>query len=60
MIAQLQRALLYALFQLSIATGIALMPAALVARRAGIPFPVHRVLKPLQSSLDEESGESIS
>ena len=34
------RALVFALYQFSLVLGIALLPVALVANRAGIPFPV--------------------
>lgn len=57
MIAQLRRTLLYALYQLSVVTGITLLPVALLARRAGISLPVHRVLRSLQRAVDEPTEE---
>ena len=57
MIAQVRRALLYALYQLSVVVGITLMPVALIARRAGVPLPLHRVIAPLRRALDEVSTE---
>ena len=38
------RAFVFTLYQFSIVLGIALLPVALVANRAGIPFPVGRFL----------------
>ena len=38
------RALVFALYQFSIVLGIALLPVALVANRAGIPFPVGQLV----------------
>lgn len=44
MIDPVERATLFALYHLSIALGIVLMPLALLARRAGVTLPVHRVI----------------
>lgn len=41
------RGLLLALYQLSILTGILLLPVALLARRAGLRLPVDRVVQRL-------------
>ena len=38
------RALVFVLYQFSIVLGIALLPVALVANRAGIPFPVGQLV----------------
>ena len=57
MIAQVRRALLYALYQMSLIVGITLLPIALVARRVGIPLPIHRLLIPLRAALDEVPAE---
>jgi hypothetical protein len=44
MIQPLERATLYALYQLSIAVGILLLPVALLLRRGGVTLPVHQVV----------------
>ncbi len=49
---RLYRAAVFALYQFSLVLGIALMPFALVARRAGVPLPVHRVVARLGSAYD--------
>ncbi|MFB6297180.1 MAG: hypothetical protein ABEH56_01525 [Salinirussus sp.] len=41
------RAILFALYQLSLFAGIALLPVAVVARQAGLELPVHRVVSRL-------------
>lgn len=41
------RAALFALYQASIATGIALLPVALLARRLGIHIPAGRLVASL-------------
>jgi hypothetical protein len=38
------RALLFVLYQLSLLAGIAFLPVAIVARRAGIELPLHRAV----------------
>jgi hypothetical protein len=50
--ARLYRAFVFALYQLSLVLGIALMPFALAARRVGVPVPVHRVVTRLGSAYD--------
>lgn len=47
MIEAIERAALFALYQLTIAVGIFLLPIALLARRGGITLPVHRIVEPL-------------
>lgn len=44
------RASMFALYQLSIVIGIALLPVALVAKRAGIPFPVGRLVDRIEAA----------
>ncbi|MFB6172230.1 MAG: hypothetical protein ABEJ23_06830 [Haloarculaceae archaeon] len=46
------RATLFALYQLSIVVGIALLPLALVARQAGVPLPIHRVVERLGTAYE--------
>ena len=43
--ARLRRASLFALYQTSIALGIALLPVALLARRVGVRLPVGRLIE---------------
>lgn len=47
MIQALKRAVLFAVYQLSIAIGILLMPVALLLGRAGVTLPIHRVVERL-------------
>ncbi|ELZ81377.1 hypothetical protein KU306_12875 [Haloferax larsenii] len=42
---RLQKTALFAAYQLTVATGIALLPVALAARRMGVTLPVHRLVK---------------
>lgn len=44
MIATLHRALLFALYQLTVVTGIALLPLAVAMRRVGISLPIGRLV----------------
>ncbi|WP_458187599.1 hypothetical protein [Haladaptatus sp. NG-WS-4] len=53
MFAPLRRLTLFALYQLSVLTGILLLPVALVARRAGVPIPMHRLMETLEKAYDE-------
>jgi hypothetical protein len=53
MFAPIRRATLFALYQLSVLAGICLLPVALVARRAGVPFPVHRLVESLGTSYEK-------
>lgn len=52
MTALVRRLTLFALYQLSIVAGIVLLPLALVARQAGVPVPLNRVLQRLQGAYD--------
>lgn len=45
MIDPIERATLFALYQLSLAIGIVLLPVAVLAQRGGIVLPVGRVVK---------------
>ncbi len=44
MVSRLYRATVFALYQLTLVVGIALLPLALVARRLGVPLPIHRAI----------------
>ncbi len=50
MFAPIRRATLFALYQLTVLAGICLLPVALVARRAGVPFPMHRIMASLEKA----------
>lgn len=58
MIHRAYHAALLALYQLSIAAGIVLLPLALTLQRFGISIPAHRVVKSLESAYEgrTESG----
>jgi len=50
MASHLYRSTVFALYQFSIVLGIVLWPVALVANRAGIPFPIDRLVDRLDST----------
>jgi hypothetical protein len=45
MISKLYRTSLLALYQLTVALGILLVPLAMLARRAGLRLPIHRIVE---------------
>lgn len=45
MFARLRSIARFALYQLTIITGILLLPVGILARQVGIPFPFHRVIE---------------
>jgi hypothetical protein len=47
---------LFALYQFSLLLGIALLPVAIVARRAGIDLPIHRVVSRLGAAYERAAG----
>ena len=47
MVPRLYRAFVFALYQFSIVLGITLLPVALVAKRAGVPVPLGRLVERL-------------
>ena len=47
MVTRLYRAFVFALYQFSIVLGIAFLPVALVAKQAGLPLPVGRLVERL-------------
>ena len=49
----LYRASVFALYQITVVLGIALLPIALVANRAGIPFPIGRLIDRLDSAHEQ-------
>jgi hypothetical protein len=52
MASQVYRALMFVLYQFSIAVGITLLPVALVANRAGVPFPIGRLIEHIGDAYD--------
>ncbi|MCQ4332542.1 hypothetical protein KM295_03370 [Natronomonas sp. F2-12] len=46
------RAAVLALYQISVLLGIVLLPVALLANRAGIPFPLGRLLGRIDSAYE--------
>ncbi|MFB6173421.1 MAG: hypothetical protein ABEI39_02145 [Halobacteriales archaeon] len=53
MLEPIERAGLFALYQLSIAVGLLLLPVAVLARRAGVTIPVHRVVERLGRAYED-------
>lgn len=53
MIDRIRHATLFALYQASIALGIALMPIALVLGRLGLTVPVHRLVEGLGEATEQ-------
>ncbi len=53
MFAPLRRMTLFALYQMSVLTGILLLPVAVMARRVGVPFPMHRIMEFISNAYDE-------
>jgi hypothetical protein len=47
MVTRLYRAFVFALYQFSIVVGITFLPLALVAKRAGVPLPLGRLVERL-------------
>lgn len=45
-------ATLFALYQLSLLTGILLMPIAVLARQVGITLPIHRIIERAHAAYD--------
>lgn len=52
MIDRVHRATLFALYQLSIALGICMLPLALAANRVGLRLPIHRLVDGLESKYE--------
>lgn len=55
---RLYRITLFALYQLTVLVGIALLPVALVARRAGVPLPIHRLIERLGAAYENSTGQA--
>jgi len=52
------RAIVFAAYQLSLLTGIVLMPFALLARKLGVRLPVDRLVRRLREAYDGTDTES--
>lgn len=52
MATSLYRALVFVLYQLSIVVGIALLPIALAANRAGVSLPIGRLVDRLDTAYE--------
>jgi hypothetical protein len=59
MIDGLYRTSLFALYQLTLVTGIALMPLALAGRRLGVTLPVGRVVDAIARRYDDAAEATI-
>ena len=57
MIDSMQRTTLFALYQLTLALGIALMPVALLVRRVGITLPVGRLIQTTGEAYEAATAE---
>lgn len=53
MIQRARSAVLLGIHQLTVAAGIVLFPVALLANRAGVRLPLHRLLRELQAASQE-------
>jgi hypothetical protein len=53
MVSRLHQATIFALYQMSVALGILLLPFALIARRVGISLPVHKLVSRLGAAYEE-------
>jgi hypothetical protein len=49
----LNRAIVFALYQLTLFAGILLLPLALVMRKAGITLPVHRAVSRVNETYED-------
>ncbi|WP_135534085.1 MULTISPECIES: hypothetical protein [Halostella] len=58
MIRRVYLATLFALYQISLAVGIMLMPFALAMSRAGVVLPVHRIIENLGDAYQNAAGQA--
>src|SRR6056297_3545547 len=49
---RITRAILFALYQTSVAASIALLPLALLTRQAGVTLPAHKIVNRLERAYD--------
>ncbi len=57
MATSLYRATVFTLYQLSIVLGIALLPVALAANRAGISLPIDKLLIRLDAAYEQAASQ---
>lgn len=57
MTSRVHRATLFALHQLCLMIGIAMMPVAIAARQAGLTLPVHRLLASIGEAYEDARSE---
>jgi hypothetical protein len=57
MFARLRSTALFALYQLTIVTGILLLPVGMLARQVGLPFPFHRAIRRFEAHDQISGGE---
>ncbi|MCU4719219.1 hypothetical protein [Halapricum hydrolyticum] len=55
---RLYRATLFALYQLTVLVGIAMLPVALVARQVGIAVPIHRAIDRLEAAYEQTAEQA--
>jgi hypothetical protein len=53
MFTHLERATVFVLYQLSLLTGIVLLPMALVMRKVGLSLPINRVIDRLEAAYED-------
>jgi hypothetical protein len=51
----LRRGALWALYQLTLFAGIALLPVALMARRVGLPLPIGRAVEETKAAYESSA-----
>ncbi len=49
---RIHRAILFALYQTSVATSILLLPLAVLTRQFGVTLPAHRIVQRLEQAYD--------
>jgi hypothetical protein len=58
MIDRLTHAGVFALYQLTIALGIVMMPVALATKRLGMTLPVHRLVKAVETLYENRTSQT--
>ncbi|MFP4590017.1 MAG: hypothetical protein ACLFMX_07315 [Halobacteriales archaeon] len=58
MLERVSRTLVFGAYQLSIALGILLLPAAIVSQRLGVPLPIHRVIRALGAAYERFEADA--
>ena len=53
---RLYQLVVFALYQLTLLVGIFMLPVALVARRLGVPLPVHRIVERLDDAYERATS----